>query len=329
MKKVIILAAEHSLLSSVAGPMDVFLQTGRLWNGIVGIEPSPYFDVKIATLDGKPVMSSSNVLITPHCSVDEVDHVDLVVIPSQANFYGIRDEAFYKRVEWLKECHLRGADLASLCTGAFTLAATGLLDEKTATTHWGVAKDFKELHPNVKLRTDLMVTDEGNLFCGGGMTADFNLSMYLINKYCGREIALQCSRCTLIDLDRLSQSTFSVFLPEKNHKDATVLKVQEWIEEHYNEKLSIELLSKEVGMSPRNLNRRFKIATGETIVKYIQLVRIEVAKKALEDGNRSFDDISYHVGYENVSFFRRIFKQNTGLSPANYQKKFFKYLIDY
>jgi len=326
MKKVIILASEHCLFSSVGGPMDVFLQAGMLWNGILGREPSPYFEVKIATLDGQPVMATNQVPITPHCSVDEVDYADLILIPSQGFQFGIQDQAFIKRVEWLKKCYKKGADLASVCTGAFTLAATGLLDGKTATTHWGVAQAFKTAFPKINLRTDLMVTDEGRLFCGGGMTADLNLSLYLINKYCGREVALQCSRCTLIDLDRLSQLPFTIFIPEKNHQDSEILKIQEWIEINFNHSLSIETLAKKSGMSPRNFNRRFKAATGETAVKYLQQVRIEVAKKELEDGRRSFDEISFHVGYENVSFFRRIFKQATGLSPAAYRKKFFQYV---
>jgi transcriptional regulator GlxA family with amidase domain len=325
MKKVIILASEHCLFSSVGGPMDIFLQAGIMWNGILGREPSPYFEVKIATLDGQPVMATNQISITPHCSVDEVDHADLILIPSQGFQFGIQDQSFSKRVEWLKTCYRNGADLASVCTGAFTLAATGLLDGKTATTHWGVAQAFKTAFPKINLRTDLMVTDEGRLFCGGGMTADLNLSLYLINKYCGREVALQCSRCTLVDLDRLSQLPFTIFIPEKNHQDSEVLKIQEWIEINYFHSFSIETLAKKAEVRSRNFNRRFKAATGETAVKYLQKVRIEAAKKELEDSRRSFDEISFHVGYENVSFFRRIFKQGTGLSPAAYQKKFFQY----
>jgi transcriptional regulator GlxA family with amidase domain len=206
------------------------------------------------------------------------------------------------------------------------LAATGLLDGKTATTHWGVAKIFKESFPKVNLRTDLMVVDEGRIFCGGGMTADLNLSLYLINKYCGREVALQCSRCTLVDLGYLSQLPFTVYVPEKNHNDSKILKAQEWIERNFTQNISIEILAKKVEMSTRNFNRRFKTATGETVVKYLQQVRIEAAKKELEDVKLSFDAISVHVGYENVSFFRRIFKQATGLSPAKYREKFFQYV---
>jgi transcriptional regulator GlxA family with amidase domain len=325
-KKVIILASEHCLFSSVGGPMDIFMQAGVLWNGILGKAPSPLFDVKIATLTGEPVMATNQVLITPHCSINEVKKADLIIIPSQTFKFGIQDEAFFKKVDWLKKCYSQGSDLASICTGAFTLAATGLLDGKKATTHWGVAHTFKKAFPKIDLRTDLMVTDEGRLFCSGGVTADLNLSIYLINKYCGREVALQSSRCTLIDMDSLSQLPFTVFIPEKNHQDSQILRAQKVIESKYRQSLSIEDLAKASGMSPRNFNRRFKAATGESTIKYLQQIRIEAAKKELENGKRSFDEISVNVGYENVSFFRRIFKQGTGLSPALYQKKFFRYL---
>jgi len=322
MKTVAILASENCLFSSVGGPMDIFLQAGRLWNGIIGSEPSPYFEVKIVTLDGAPVEATNQVLITPHCSVDEIGDVDLVLIPSQGFQFKARDQHFLDRVNWLKKCYAKGSDLASICTGAFSLAATGLLDGKTATTHWGAANTFRKSFPQVNLKTELMVTDEGRLFCGGGMTADLNLTLYLIYKYCGREVALQCSRCTLIDLNTLSQLPFSVFIPEKNHQDNTILKIQAWIESNYFKSLSIDFLAQKSGMSSRNFNRRFKSATGLTVIKYIQLVRIEAAKKTLENGGRSVAEISFSVGYENVSFFRRIFKQSTGLSLSAYQKKF-------
>lgn len=322
MKQVVILASENCLLSTVAGPMDMFLQAGVLWNGILGKEPSPYFQVNIVTIDGKAVMAENKMPITPHCSIEDITHPDLILIPSQGFNFDPQDTKANARIQWLRKCFDNGTDLASICTGAFTLASTGLLDGKTATTHWGVSQHFKKAFPEVTLRTDLMVTDEGRLFCGGGLTADLNLSMYLINKYCGREVALQSSRCTLVDLDRISQQPFSVFSPNKSHDDTDILKIQTWIENNYEKNVNIELLAKKIEMSPRHFNRRFKLATGETTVKYIQLTRVEAAKQQLVNNTLSFDEISVNVGYENVSFFRRIFKSTTGLSPTNYRKKF-------
>jgi len=322
MKKVVILAAENCVLSTVASPMDMFLQVGTLWNLTMGEHPEPKFEVKIATSDGQAVMALNQVPVVPHCSMHDITDVDLVIIPSQSFFLDAQSEAHVERVEWLKMMHQKGTDLASICTGAFTLASTGLLDGRSATTHWGMAKQFRKTFPSVDLRTDLMVTDEGRLFCGGGVTADLNLSLYLIKKYCGREIALQSARCMLVDLDRISQAPFAVFNPEKNHSDSEILKTQEWIEENYRNSVNLEVLAEKIGMSLRQFNRRFKSATGETGIKYLQLVRVEAAKTDLIYTNRSFEEISQNVGYENVSFFRRVFMSSTSVTPAVYRQKF-------
>ena len=322
MKKVVILAAEGCVLSTIASPMDMFLQAGVMWNVTMGKRPDPEFEVKIVTSDGQPVMALNQVPVVPACSMHDIRDVDLIIIPSQGFFFDLQSEAHIARVDWLGKWSKNGADLASVCTGAFTLAATGLLDGKSATTHWGMARQFKKTYPEVKLRTDLMVTDEGNLFCGGGITADLNLSLYLIRKFCGREIALQSARCTMADLDRISQAPFSVFVPEKNHSDRGILKAQDWIEENYQKNVNLQELAATTGVSLRQFNRRFKSATGETGIKYLQLVRIEAAKMALINTDQSFEDISRNAGYENVSFFRRVFKSNTSVTPVVYRQRF-------
>ncbi len=321
MKNIVILVSDHCLFSGVAGPMDMFLQTGVVWNSILAQKPTPYFNVKIATLDGNPVNAYNNMPVVPHCSIEAIEEADLIIVPSQG-FHFEQDQAFRQRVEFLKLWYERGADLASICTGAFTLAATGLLDGKTATTHWGAAQAFRKIYPKVDLQIGKMVTDEGRLFCGGGITADLNLSLYLISKYCGREVALQCSRCTLVDLDRITQLPFAIFLSDKNHQDSKILNAQEWIEKNYQQHISLDALAETGGMSKRNFNRRFKSATNETVMSYVQQIRVEAAKQLLQQSSSSFDHISVDVGYENVSFFRRIFKRTTGLSPGAYRKKF-------
>lgn len=322
MIKVAILAAENSLLSTIASPMDMFLQAGVLWNVSVGEKPAPIFDVKIVTADGKPITAVNNIPVTPTCAMDKLDNVDLIIIPSQGFFFNPNERGHNARVEWLKSSYEQGADLASVCGGAFTLASTGLLDGKSATTHWVLAKQFKQSFPEVDLRTDLLVTDEGRLFCGGGISADLNLSLYLIEKYCGREIALQSSRCTMVDMDRVYQSPFAMYSPEKNHGDKHVLEVQKWIENHIQKKIDIDLLATEAGISVRQLNRRFKSATSESIVSYQHIVRVEAAKASLVNSDQAFEAISLNCGYENISFFRRIFKKHTSITPSEYRKRF-------
>ncbi len=322
MKKVVILAAENNILSTIASPMDMFLQAGVMWNLTMGEKPTPLFEVKIVTTNGRAVTAINQVPVTPACSMHDIKEADLIVIPSQGYYFDPQSKAHFERVAWLKKWYEKGADLASVCAGAFTLASTGLLDGKEATTHWAMAKQFKKSFPAVNLRIDRMVTDEGRLFCGGGVAADLNLSLYLINKYYGREMTLQTARCTLVDLDRISQLPFAVFTPEKNHSDDEILKSQEWIEENYKDNVNLEVLAEKAGMSLRHFNRRFKSATGETGIKYLQLTRVEAAKRDLVSTNKSFDKISLNVGYENISFFRRLFKRNTGLTPVAYRKKF-------
>jgi len=322
MKKVVILAAENCVLSTIAAPMDMFLQAGVLWNMTVGEKPSPEFEVKIVTADGKPIKALNNISIAPVCSMYDITDVDLIVIPSQGFFYDVKSDTHKEKVVWLTQWYEKGADLAAICAGAFTLAATGLLDGRKATTHWGLANQFRKLFPKVNLQTDCMVTDEDRLFCGGGITADLNLSLYLIEKYCGREAALQGSRCMLVDMDRTSQAPFAVFLPNKDHEDKEILQSQKWLEENYKQSIKIERLAEKAGTSLRQFNRRFKSATGETAVKYLQHMRVEAAKILLITTKQSFDEISPLVGYENVSFLRRVFKGSVGITPIEFRRKF-------
>ncbi|KZL19831.1 HTH-type transcriptional regulator CdhR [Pseudovibrio axinellae] len=322
MKKVAILAADKCVLSSIASPMDMFLQAGVLWNVTMGEAPAPMFEVKIVTADGNPVTAINDVPVIPNCSMHDIEFPDLVIVPSQGFFFDPRSASHANRTEWLKSAFENGSDLASVCAGAFTLASTGLLDGKKATTHWGMAKQFQKSFPNVDLRTDLLVTDEERLFCGGGISAELNLSLYLIEKYCGREIALQSARCTLVDLDRITQSPFAMFTPEKNHSDSVIKDVQNRIECTFEAHVDVDALAAEAGMSVRQFNRRFKSATGETVTGYLQLIRIEAAKTKLVNTRLPFEEISARVGYENTSFFRRIFKKCTSITPTEYRRRF-------
>jgi len=322
MKKIAILATENCVLSTIAAPMDMFLQAGVLWNITMGQPPQPEFEVNIVTADGQPITALNNIPVIPKCSMYELAEVDLIIIPSQGFFYDIKSKVHCERVEWMSDWYNKGADLASICAGAFTLASTGLLDGRQATTHWGLANQFRKLFPKVDLRSDLMVTEEDNLFCGGGITADLNLSLHLIEKYCGRETALQGSRCMLVDPDRSSQAVFASFIPQKDHDDHEILRAQELIERGYKENIKMEMLAKQAGTSLRQFNRRFKSVTGETAVKYLQHTRVEAAKILLVTNRKAFDEISAMVGYENVSFFRRVFKSITGTTPAEFRRKF-------
>ncbi|MBI9093174.1 MAG: helix-turn-helix domain-containing protein [Desulfobacterium sp.] len=217
--------------------------------------------------------------------------------------------------------HKKGAQIAAMCTGTFFLAETGLLNHKTATIHWGVVNEFRQRYPEVNLIPERLITDEVDLYCCGASNACFDLSLYLIEKMAGREVALQTAKVFLCDMDRSHQSEWAVFRFQKSHKDDLVLNAQELMEASYNSLDTIEELARRIGMGKRTLERRFKAATGETPLKYLHRLRVEAAKRMMETENLTFDQITYRVGYESTSYFRRIFTQICHISPKTYRHK--------
>ena len=321
MKKVTILAMYNTMASTVIGPMDVFYQAGVMWNYFNGQNLSPYFEVKVVTTSGEPFKCLSGVRILPEGSIHDVQESDLIVVSSILDIdktLRVQGEV----IDWLKGQYRRGSHIATICTGAFVLAETGLLDGKTATTHWGFADQFRNRYPQIELKPERLITDEGDLFCSGGYNAGTDLSLYLVEKYCGHDVALQSSKSVISDIGRTSQAPYAIFQFQKDHRDDRILTVQEWIENNLDQNFNYDQLARNYGMSRRTFERRFKKATGDTPLIYQQRLRVEAAKSLLEDGNRSFDEITYQVGYEDSSSFRKVFLKQTGLRPTEYQKKF-------
>ncbi len=320
MKKISILALDNSIASSVMGTMDIFCQAGLTWNYIVGKDPASYFEVEIVTQDGKPVTGLNRAKVYPHRSASEVKSTDVIIISSFSDFETLTTNR--GSIDWLKKHYDRGTTIASVCVGSFLLAETGLLDGKLATTHWGFAGEFKQRYPQIKLRPKRVITDEGNLLCSGACSSYIDLSMYLIERYCGRDVAMQCSKTMLHDFGRSSQAPYAIYQFQKDHGDSQIIDAQKWIEKNYAENCNINSIAKESGMSLRAFERRFKTATGDTPIVYLQRIRVETAKSFLETNNQTFNEITYKVGYEDSSFFRKIFKKHTGLLPKEYRRKF-------
>lgn len=301
--------------------MDIFFLAGQLWNNIHGLPLTPYFEVELVSADGKPVKCLNNVSILPHRSMGDVSKTDLIIIPSISDI-----EKTLRRnsetIAWLKEHHQRGASIASVCTGAFLLAETGLLDGKTATTHWGFCDAFRLRYPRVLLKPERLITDEGSLYCAGNLAAGIDLSIYLVEKYCGLEVAIQCSKALLHDMGRISQAANSILSFQKKHNDEAVRNSQQWLEDHFSQAVDMNAVARMHGMSLRTFERRFKKATGDTPLVYLQRTRVEEAKKMMERGIVQFDEISYRMGYEDSNHFRQVFKKHTGLLPTEYQKYF-------
>ncbi len=319
MKKVTILALDQTIASTVTGPLDILGQAGVLWNLIQGRDPEPRFRVEVASVSGGSVRCMNGLRIQADHAIDDVAHTDLIVI--SAEHLGALDEARARLVPWLRHHWETGAHLASVCTGAFLLAETGLLDGRRATTHWGFAAEFRRRFPQVDLRPECLVTDEGRLLCGGGAYSYIDLSLHLVEKFAGFEEASRCAQSLLLDMRRASQLDYAVFAFQKGHGDAEILKVQSWIEDRFQAPLTVEELAEAAAMSPRNLKRRFKKATGDSPLAYVQRVRVEAAKRALACPELSIEEVGTRSGYEDTGFFRQVFRRYTGMTPRDYRRR--------
>jgi transcriptional regulator GlxA family with amidase domain len=209
--------------------------------------------------------------------------------------------------------------------GIEAVEQTDLLIIASATVHWGFTETFRRRYPRVPLESDRMFIDHGRLYCSAGVNAGMDLSLYLVEKFCGRETAIQSAKTMILDLGRETQAPYSSSLLSQDHGDPLVTKARKWIEQHYTKVIDYNRLAEKFRMSRRSLERRFKLATGTTPLGYLQQLRVETAKRLLEEGDRTFDEITYQVGYEDIPFFRKVFIRLTGLRPREYQQRFAGY----
>lgn len=282
----------------------------------------PLFDVKLVGLKKEIPQRSGLFTVKPDLLIDDVKHTDLVIIPAiHENFEKALEEnaAF---LPWIKERYKEGAELVSFCIGAFFLAATGLLKGKQCATHWTTVNEFRRIYPDVNVVDDKIMTFEDGIYTSGGAYAYLNLLLYLVEKYAGRDIAVLIAKAFMIDIDRISQSPFLIFQGQKAHADESIKRAQEYIENNVDEKITVDQLASMLALGRRNLERRFKKATSNTVVEYIQRVKIEAAKKGLESARENVNEVMYNVGYTDTKAFRTTFKKITGLSPAQYRSKY-------
>jgi transcriptional regulator GlxA family with amidase domain len=254
-------------------------------------------------------------------NIAETDKPDLVIIPAIAY-----DDNLLKEnadlITWIREQYKDGAEIATMCSGVFLLAATGLLEGSNCSTHWNLANNFKRLFPNVNLLPDKLITAERGIYTNGGAYSFLNLILFLIEKYFDRETAIYCSKIFQIDIERTSQSPFHVFQSQKNHGDELICQAQNYIEQNLSDKISFENLASKLAISRRNFDRRFIKATGNTPLEYWQRVKVEAAKSNLEKGRKNIFEIMYEVGYSDDKAFREVFKKITGISPLDYRAKY-------
>ncbi|MCB0518904.1 MAG: helix-turn-helix domain-containing protein [Saprospiraceae bacterium] len=226
-------------------------------------------------------------------------------------------------IAWMKKQHVEhGTELASMCTGAFLVAATGLLDGKKCTSHWAFEQSFRRLFPKVNFLPEHIVTDDNGIYASGGAYSSLNLILYLIEKFCGKDTARWASKVFQLDIDRKSQKPFVIFNLQKAHVDEPVADAQSYIEKHFSEPLTVNGLADRFAFSRRNFVRRFKDATGNTPIEYIQRVRIEAAKRLLETTPKNINEVLYETGYSDNKSFRMVFKKITGYSPSDYRNRY-------
>jgi transcriptional regulator GlxA family with amidase domain len=282
----------------------------------------PLFKVQLVGLSSEPQVYDRLFSVRPDVAIAEVHRTDLIVIPA---VNGDRAEVIESNrgfLPWIVRQYKGGAEVASLCVGAFLLAATGLLRGRKCTTHWLAANDFRKLFPDVSLVSEKIITDEGGIYSSGGALSFWNLLLYLVEKYTDRAVAIFASKFYEIEMDRDSQSSFLIFNGQRDHQDAAVKKVQEFIESNYHNRMTVDQLSDMSAVSRRSLERRFKSATGNTVSQYIQRVRIEAAKRSLETSRKNINEVMYEAGYSDTKAFRTIFSRIAGMSPMDYRHRY-------
>jgi transcriptional regulator GlxA family with amidase domain len=320
--RITIVLAGHGLASTVIGPLEIFKNAGVLWNTLNGTEPKAAFEVVTVSIDGAPVDYDDGVTIAADRSLAQVRKTDVILVPAIGLNPAPVVAEHQRTIEWIARQARKGTLVAGVCSGVTFLAEAGILDQRRATTHWALAKQYEEKYPNVEWRPERFITESDNVLCGGGVYSSLDLSLYLVEKLAGHEIARQCARGLLIDSPRTWQASFNTPLLNREHKDEKIRRIQDHLHEYYDARLTVEDLARRAGMSPRNFSRRFKQATGETPLGYLHQLRITRAKQLLETDYKSVQEICFAVGYEDVAFFRDVFKRYSGYAPKEYRQRF-------
>lgn len=321
MKSVSILVPESSVSQAIADPQYLFSAVNQFLT-VSGKEP--LFDVKLVGAKKQIKLNGGQFIITPDQQLNEVSHTDLVVVPALFGDMSKAIKANEKLIPWVVDQYNDGAEVASLCVGAFLLASTGLLNGKKCSTHWGFTNEFREMFPEVEVMDGSIVTEEHRIYSSGGANSYWNLLLHLVEKYTDRETAILASKYFAIDIDRHSQSAFAMFKGQKEHKDDTVRLAQDYIENKVDERITVDELAEKFSVGRRTFERRFKLATNNSILEYIQRIKVEAAKRSFENSRKNINEVMYDVGYTDTKAFRTIFKKITGLTPVEYRNKYNK-----
>ena len=321
MKHVSILVPESAVLAAIDDPRHVFSMVNSFFEKA---GKPPIFNIKLVGLSKEIKLHNSSFSVHTDLLSEEVKKTDLIFIPAFVGDLKTAIETNKDLIPWIIEQHRQGAEVASLCVGAFLLAKTGLLKDKQCSTHWRAAEQFREMFPEINLVTDRIITEEGGIYTSGGATSYWNLLLYLVEKYTDRETAILTAKIFAIDIERHSQSQFTIFNNQTNHTDEPVKKAQKFIENNFQNRITVDQLSLMFAVGRRSFERRFKRATNNTVTEYIQRVKIEAAKKSFETSRKNIYEVMYDVGYSDTKAFRGTFKKITGKTPIDYRNKYNK-----
>jgi len=322
MKHVSILVPNgEASMVNIEGTYQIFSEVNSL---LESMNKEPVFNVQLVGLSKAVSQRGGKFTITPDVHIDEIPKTDLIIIPAIFGDWNVNGEQNAAFIPWIMQHYNNGSEIVSFCIAAFFLARTGLLNGKQCATHWRFANEFRNMFPEARLVDDKIMTEDSRIFTSGGAYSWLNLALYLIEKYAGRDIAILISKAFMIDIDRHSQSPFIIFAGQKDHEDHLIREAQEFIEKNYTEKISVDELASRFAIGRRNFERRFKKATSNTVMEYIQRVKIEAAKMKLEKGGENVNEVMYSIGYSDIKAFRTTFKKITGLSPVNYKNKYSK-----
>ena len=325
--EVIIIAVEETAGSALYGMVDVLHSTGNLWQTLVRSDVHQAgFTVRIVS-NQKQVFSCGNrVPVIPDCAIEENPAADIIILPE---LWLGPDETIKDRypqiMDWLREQYQQGSYIYSACSGSIMLAESGLLDGCPATSHWGYQDLFKKQYPQINFNPapNLLFADQnGRIVTAGGTTSWHDLAIHIISRHISAGEAMRIAKVYLLKWHSEGQLPYATLNRNAPHGDSIVKKCEHWLKEHYSETDPLVKVVQYAGIPERTLKRRFKTATGNSLIAYIQNLRIEEAKRLLETTHKAVDDISYQVSYEDASFFRRLFKRLTGLSPSQYRRMF-------
>lgn len=321
MKHVAILVPENAVMQAIADPQYCFSAVNQF---LAMAGKGPLFEVQLVGLKKMIKLNEGNFSVHPDKLLNEVMQTDLVFIPALSGNISQAVEANRNLIPWIVQQYQQGAEVASLCVGAFLLASTGLLKGKKCSTHWSFVDEFREMFPEVAVQDGSIVTEDNRIYTSGGAHSYWNLLLYLVEKYTDRETAILAAKYFAIDIDRNSQAAFAMFRGQKKHKDEPVRKAQEYIEQNITQKLTVEEIADQVAVGRRSFERRFKHATNHSVLEYIQKIKVEAAKRSFENSRKNINEVMFDVGYTDTKAFRSTFKKITGLTPIEYRNKYSK-----